>query len=238
MTRLLVSVRDGNEAEAALAAGADILDVKEPRLGALGRPTPAVVNEVLRAVRGRAEVSVALGELRDWSEIDTPFDLPPGVHFAKIGLAGCIGQCDWPRQLGRLWQQFPVHVAPVAVAYADSAAAGSPSAEAVIHSAWTAGCRWLLIDTHVKDGLGLLDHWPISRLADVVSKAQRAGMSVALAGSLTLPAVRRVLSLGPQLIAVRGAVCTGGREGKLDPAAVRTLADLLRRRQAKLALSS
>ena len=36
MTRLLVSVRSAEEAEIALAGGADVIDVKEPRRGALG----------------------------------------------------------------------------------------------------------------------------------------------------------------------------------------------------------
>ena len=37
MTRLLVSVRNGQEAEAALAGGAHVIDVKEPARGSLGR---------------------------------------------------------------------------------------------------------------------------------------------------------------------------------------------------------
>ena len=45
--RLLVSVADAAEARAALAGGADIIDAKEPRHGALG----AVAPDVLRAIR-------------------------------------------------------------------------------------------------------------------------------------------------------------------------------------------
>ena len=63
MTGLLVSVRSAAEARIALEAGADLIDVKEPRRGALGAADPAVWKDVCRAVAGRVPVSVALGEL-------------------------------------------------------------------------------------------------------------------------------------------------------------------------------
>ena len=40
MTGLLVSVRDGQEARAALDGGAAVIDVKEPLRGSLGLPQP------------------------------------------------------------------------------------------------------------------------------------------------------------------------------------------------------
>lgn len=62
MTRLLVSVVSAEEARAALAGGADIIDVKDPRAGALGAPSPRVLAEVVDAVGDAAPVSVALGD--------------------------------------------------------------------------------------------------------------------------------------------------------------------------------
>src|SRR5207244_7336185 len=46
MTGLLVSVRSAAEAETALAGGADVVDVKEPRRGALGPADPSVWKQV------------------------------------------------------------------------------------------------------------------------------------------------------------------------------------------------
>ena len=46
--RLLVSVRDAVEAEAALAGGAHLIDVKEPARGALGRADDATIAAVVR----------------------------------------------------------------------------------------------------------------------------------------------------------------------------------------------
>jgi len=48
--RLLVSVVDAGEARAAAAAGAEIVDVKNPAEGSLGAPEPAVIAGVRAAV--------------------------------------------------------------------------------------------------------------------------------------------------------------------------------------------
>jgi uncharacterized protein (UPF0264 family) len=66
VAKLLVSVRSPVEAEAALAGGAGIIDVKEPRNGPLGRARAEVWREVQLAVTHRVPVSVALGELNEW----------------------------------------------------------------------------------------------------------------------------------------------------------------------------
>ncbi|HKB38458.1 MAG TPA: (5-formylfuran-3-yl)methyl phosphate synthase, partial [Gemmataceae bacterium] len=83
--QLLVSVRSAREAEAALAGGADVIDVKEPRRGPLGRADNAVLRAVLVAIAGRRPVSAALGEL---IEDGGGSPLPAGVRFVKWGLAG------------------------------------------------------------------------------------------------------------------------------------------------------
>src|SRR5262245_44632800 len=81
---LLVSVRSAEEAEAALAGSADLIDVKEPSRGSLGRADEATIAAVMRAVGGRRPVSAALGELRD---DPSPCSIP-GLTYVKWGLAG------------------------------------------------------------------------------------------------------------------------------------------------------
>ena len=59
--RLLVSVRDADEAEEALAGGADWIDLKEPLDGPLGAVSTARAREVVQCVTGRAPTSAAAG---------------------------------------------------------------------------------------------------------------------------------------------------------------------------------
>ena len=51
--RLLVSVRNADEAIAALAGGAHVIDVKEPERGSLGAADTSAIAEIVLAVNGR-----------------------------------------------------------------------------------------------------------------------------------------------------------------------------------------
>src|SRR5205823_7246846 len=91
MAGLLVSVRSPQEAEAALAGGASLIDVKDPARGSLGRADDSVIAAVVRAVAGRRPVSAAMGELM---ESRASF-AGVGLSYVKWGLAGCGGQARW-----------------------------------------------------------------------------------------------------------------------------------------------
>ena len=60
---LLVSVRNADEAAAALDGGAAIIDVKEPRHGSLGAAEPEAIAAVARVVGDRRPWTMACGEL-------------------------------------------------------------------------------------------------------------------------------------------------------------------------------
>ena len=238
-TGLLVSVRDAVEARTALAAGADLIDVKEPRRGALGAPDLSVVEQVVRVVSGLAPVSVALGELNDWAAFDSgntyPENraatlmraIPQGVAFAKFGLAGCGGRADWPRLWRRAVGLLPRHVSPVAVVYADGTSAGAPRPDEILQQAGRLDCPAVLVDTFDKSAGGLTEHWPLEILAGFVDRVQNEGMAVVLAGSLSFSTLDDVLDLGPDYVAVRGAACEAGRTGQISQTLVRKLADMI-----------
>lgn len=228
-TKLLVSVRDAAEAGIALEAGADIIDVKEPARGSLGRADDGTIAAVARTVGDRRLVTAALGEL-----LARPS--PPGEFdgWLKVGLEGCGEGIDWPARLRMLIGD----VAPrrmVAVAYADSAGARSPLPAQVLHFAAEHGCPALLVDTWAKDGPTLLDWLPLSVLRDWCGLCREAGTQLALAGALGEAQITQILPLKPDIIAVRGAACRGGARGAtVDGAAVARLAELVHGRSRKL----
>jgi hypothetical protein len=98
LPRLLVSVRNAAEAAAALAGGADIVDVKEPARGALGRADFAQIESVWQTVRDHgcdSPVSAALGEALDWADDDAPSSIPCGLDYVKVGTAGLGRDANW-----------------------------------------------------------------------------------------------------------------------------------------------
>lgn len=225
MTRLLVSVRSAAEARLALAGGADLIDVKEPIAGSLGAASAQVWREVVGTVAGVRPLSAALGEVRDFQPGD--LNALADYQFAKLGLAGCRGLSDWIERWRAALSTLPGHVTPVAVAYADDHAAESPAPWEVARIGFELGCRALLIDTYYKSNGGVFDVIGQAELRETFQQTRRLGMMVVLAGSLRLVRLQDALSLEPDFIAVRGAVCQGNRENALDEQLVRTWADQL-----------
>ena len=225
-TRLLVSVRDADEALVAVEAGVDLIDIKEPSHGSLGAARDSVVREVVAAVAGRLPVSMALGELveRDGA----PAEVPGGIAFAKMGLAGMERQADWPRRWDEALAALAGEHANVAVAYADWREADAPPREEVLREGQRLGCRAALVDTWRKDGRSLVEHWDDAALRDFVAAANARGMLAVLAGSLRAADFPRVLRAKPDVVAVRGAACGGSRDSSLDRASVERLARLVR----------
>lgn len=216
MSRLLVSVRSAEEARAALAGGAAVIDVKEPGRGPLGRADRFVWAEVIEVVAGRAPVSAALGELAE--------GIPPdacgidGLAFRKIGLAHA--PADWRERWGRLMDESGP-IPWVAAIYADAALAGAPVAEAVLDFALSRSeIAGVLIDTYDKVQATSLD----LGFAPLLDRVRSSGRFVALAGGLDVAGIRRLSPLRPDLFAVRGAACEGGsRLGRVSTARVAEL---------------
>lgn len=234
--RLLVSVRSVEEARAAFRGGASILDLKEPGRGALGRAAAPVVKGVAALLssppkdaatpQGSVTLSAALGEVLE-EDFPPRWRPVPGVSFYKLGLSRCAGDRRWERLLDG-WLEWLRHWSPgvalVAVAYTDSAAAQSPPPRQVLDYAIARRLPYFLVDTFQKREGSLRTWCSDEELMDIVEVARRGGVRVALAGSLKLEDFEDLVPLGPDVLAVRGAACTGGdRLGAVDPIRVATL---------------
>ena len=226
-------MRNVGEARAAYEGGAAVIDIKEPRAGALGAASEATIAQIVAFIDGRRPVTAALGELK---EISNGKGLP-GVAAVKIGLAG-LGGSDWcekltknfslaagrsrglpekdsagfPRRLGT----EPIETELVLAAYADWHAAEAPEPLEVMEVTMKLGLSWMLLDTWDKSSGDLLDCCSESELISLLAKARQSGLQVVLAGRLQGESLCRVSQIGPDLIGVRSAVCTGGRDGQVS----------------------
>ena len=236
MTKLLVSVRDASEALTALAAGVDLIDVKEPDRGALGAADPATIAAVVSAVADRVPTSAALGELLAAGNL--PETVPARLHFAKLGLAGCRHVDDWPTRWRAAIALLPPCIAPVVVAYADYRNANSPEPWNLLALAQGLGCRGFVLDTYDKQQGGLGGYFSRADLRRWLVAVRSAGMTSVVAGGLGLNDVAEIAELGPDYVGVRGAACTGGRGGTVDAGRVRALLDAIGRTQSQTSAPS
>ena len=213
---LLVSVRSRQEADCALAAGADILDIKEPSLGSLGMAKINDITEITHSpeiVSGKIPLSIALGEVHDWSqELRFP-ELPYGITFAKLGMSGCTADRNWRAEWLRVRSGFRDRSSSklqwVAVAYADSHQANSPDIYEVLMAAIETDCAGLLIDTFTKDGRRLNDEIDESSLIKIADTCHQSGLFLALAGRLNRESLPLLSNTNADVIAIRSAACRG-----------------------------
>lgn len=229
---LLVSVRDAEEAVAAVAAGAAIVDVKEPRNGPLGRAAGEIVAAVAAVTGPHAPLTLACGELAAGDEIPAHLadvlrllgPATPAPKAVKAGPAG-LSLAAWRTAFGRLRDSLPPGIEGVAVAYADWRRAESPPPEALFAEAIGMGVA-VLVDTFDKQGPGLFDTVSPRTVEVWTEAAAAAGIPLAVAGRLTPAEVAEAFGLGAGIVGVRSAACDGGRDGRITAPRVRLLVTL------------
>lgn len=218
MTGFLASVTSAAEAEVVLSAGADIIDLKDPRSGALGALSAPVIREAVQAVAGRRIVSATAGDLPMEPRLvaDAVAEIADlGVDIVKVGLfpGGDPLAC-----IAALAQEAAPGTRIVAVLFADQ----SPDF-AIIDRLQQAGFAGAMLDTADKAAGGLRRHLGDTALADFIERVSRSGLLSGLAGSLGLADIAPLARHAADYLGFRGALCKDGRSSTLDPDRVRAV---------------
>src|SRR5579883_2126939 len=174
MTRLLVSVRSADEAAAALAGGADLIDVKEPAAGALGRASEATLRAIVATVGGARPVSATIGDMPLTPEpvvVAVRATAATGVDIVKIGFF----DGDAPATLATLEPVAADGTRWAAVFFADR-----PIDLDLVDRSAAAGACAAMLDTADKAAGSLLDHRPLSSLAAFIERARACRLLVGL----------------------------------------------------------
>lgn len=213
MIRMLASVTNPEEAEIAVRAGADLIDLKNPKEGALGALPACTIRACLAAVAGRRLVSATIGDLPmepDGVATAVAGTAATGVDIVKMGIGAggdpqaCIAAAAKARGTAAL----------VGVILADMT---DPTPDLVGAMA-DGGFIGVMLDTGLKDGCTLRDHRSADALTDFIGQARDAGLWAGLAGSLRLADIAPLAMLGPSILGFRGALCRGGARGDvIDP---------------------
>jgi len=230
--RLLVSVRDADEARAALAGGADIVDAKEPALGPLAPVAEPALQAICAAVPLTVPLSVALGDARplDLTDVVSAVGLlqrRSGLFFKAAIVSGSAQEAEEGiRAACRMLEQRADRPVLVVARYVDGPSGAADLVRWVEVCAAT-GAGGLLLDTCRKDGPGLFGSVGIRALAALRQHAARHGTWLAVAGSVAMGDLERLGRVRPHIVGVRGAVCEGGRTGTLSLERVRLLHNAL-----------
>ena len=211
---LLVSVQNMPEALEADRGGADIIDVKNLQEALVGSGHPNLVREVRQRIPAHKHVSVTLGVVPN-----QPGTVAMAVHAAalldatsvKVGFQ--VSDYDTARDVLRESREAlgNSETKLIGSLFADNLLfEGGLDPHLMVKLAKEGHCDGFLIDTLTKDGRNLFDFMPEPVLRDMVMEAKQAGLSTALSGHLKLDNLDELARINPDIVGVRGAVCSTG----------------------------
>jgi FolB domain-containing protein len=226
LTGFLASVSNGDEASIACEQGADFIDAKDPSRGALGALHPDAVRQIVAAVADRAPVSAVAGDLPmepDIIRAAAEALCDTGIDYLKVGLF------PGPQREACIEALAPLamRIKLIGVMFADLDVDIN-----LIPLMRQVGFAGVMIDTAEKNGKRLLDYCDLTALLQFVETAQARQLLAGLAGSLEPPDIPRLLSLSPDFLGFRGALCDGkGRLGVISSEATALVRALIPRRK-------
>ncbi len=215
---LMVSVQDVEEALEAEQGGADVVDVKNLQEALVGSGHPSIVRQVRGIIPVEKHVSVTLGVVPN-----QPGTVAMAVYAAahldatsvKVGFQ--TGEYDTAvevlRESRRALEGFNTKL--IGSVFADNELyENGLDPHCMVQLAKDGECDGFLIDTLTKDGRNLFDFMPEPVLRDIILQGKQLGMSTALSGHLKISDLDELARINPDIVGVRGAVCSNGDRGR------------------------
>jgi len=223
MSKMLASVNSVEEALLVLNAQVDIIDLKQPALGALGALNTNLVAEIVEKIAGRCPVSATVGDLPMQPELifnAVQTMAKTGVDYVKIGFFPDGDSFAVAEKLSELAKTYQL----IAVLFADTQADF-----ALIPALKAAGFKGVMLDTMNKQQGSLTQ---VMRLADIeqfVNLARTQALLCGLAGSLKLADINTLKPFQADYLGFRGALCIAQqRTGQLNTAAITQIKQAIR----------
>ncbi len=231
--KLLISPMDKEEALEAIKGGADIIDIKNPKEGSLGASYPWIVEEIKNLCKDR-ETSATLGDIKKGFGLVSlgAYALASiGVDYIKVGfLMDNFNEAIKLAQTVKKSIKYSKNSQKsklILAGYGDYRTINSISPLKLVDVAEMSGADGVMVDTYQKSGKTLLDYMNYDEIKEFIEKAKENGLIVALAGSLGREEILKLRELKPDVFGVRGAVCIGGRLGRISSKLVKELKTLI-----------
>ena len=214
---LMVSVQNVAEALEAERGGADVVDVKNLQEALVGSGHPSVVQQVRAQIPAEKHVSVTLGVVPGQ---------PGTVAMAAYAAAALdatsvkVGFCNTDyqtavetlKQSRRAMEGFNTKL--IGSLFADNLLMDGLDPHLMVQLAKEGECDGFLIDTLTKDGRNLFDFIPENKLQEMVLQGKELGLSTSLSGHLRLEDLDELARINPDIVGVRGAVCSKGERDR------------------------
>lgn len=223
MTQLLISVKNVEEALQALEVGVDIVDLKDPNVGALGALGLHPTERIVLAINGRGLLSATVGENHaslDELIVSVQARAHMGVDIIKIGVSALFYTADFFTEMRKL---TGAGAKIVAVFFVDEEIDFN-----LLETLQKIGFYGAMLDTQTKQ-FSLLEILTQAEISKFVHLCSNFDLVSGLAGSLKAQHIEIIREINPTYIGFRGGVCENlKRESALSENKVVEVKSMLR----------
>lgn len=216
--RLLISPRTIEEAKIVIANQVDYVDCKNPEEGSLGANFPWIIKEMKSLIPPDSSqlLSATIGDFPNLPGSASLAALGAAVSGADIIKVGLKGPKDEKtaiklmQKVVKAVKDYNDNIKIVAAGYADRRRMNSsPEFMSIPTIASESGSDIAMLDTYIKDKMGLFDFLTTDQLIQFKNKADDLDLEVALAGNLRKKDIPSINYISPDIIGVRSVVCEG-----------------------------
>ncbi len=201
MTGMLASINSLQEARLIENIAIDIIDLKQPAQGALGALPTATIRQIVELIAPNNTISATIGDLPMQPDIILDAIKTIGntsVDYVKMGFFPADDYSAVLSALAEISQQYRL----IAVLFADT----QPDLS-IIQPLAEAGFKGVMLDTMDKNRGSLTDVMSMENIRQFVQQARQNSLLTGLAGSLREHHIETLLSLKPDYLGFRGALC-------------------------------
>ena len=198
MSKILASIQNISEAEILINSGIDIIDLKDPSKGALGKLNNSDIEEIINFIAKKKLTSSTIGDLPNNKDLISKnvSDLSvTDIDFIKIG----VFDNNYIKTLSELNSCKKL----IAVFFADLFLPKEKDLLVLKES----GFYGVMIDTSNKKLGNIFNHATTSDISNCVTKAKKLELLTGIAGSINESHINQIIKLDPNYMGFRGALC-------------------------------
>ena len=198
MSKVLASIKNLSEAKLLINTEIDIIDLKDPTKGALGRLSTNDIKNIVDFISKKKLVSSTVGDLpNDKAMISKNVDeiSKTDVDFIKIGV--------YEKKYIKTLSQISCNKKLIAVFFADKFLP-SKNDMMILRAS---GFYGVMIDTANKKSGNLFDHTTYNVINKFLKIATSLKLMAGIAGSINESHINDLLQLNPNYMGFRGALC-------------------------------
>ena len=221
MSKILASIKNLSEAKILIDTDIDIIDLKDPSKGALGRLDKYDIDTIVSYINNKKLTSSTIGDLpNDEILISKNVDevSNTNVDFIKIGVyeKGYINTLSKIRSCKML----------IAVFFADKFLPTKKNIETLKNS----GFKGVMIDTSDKKSGNLFNYKSYLEINNFLTVARSMNLLTGIAGSINESHINDIIKLNPNYMGFRGALCENRtmRNSKISADSVNSIVNLVR----------